>query len=219
MYIIVVGAGLIGSNFVRIATKDRNEVVVIEKNKEVAEEVASNYDCLVINADASSREALEDAGIDKADTLVCTTESDSVNLVVTMFAKEYDVNSLVSIVHNKKNNSLFKNIGVHIIDNPERLIASHLYRKVKRPMTKEFIEFQEGAEILEIEIGEECKIKNMKIEDIVKKYPVLEKANFVFIIRENDILIPKGNVKIKEKDRVALAVKTETIEEIYNLLV
>lgn len=68
MYSIVVGAGSIGSPLIEIATGDRNEVVVIERHHEKAERAATEFDYLVIEADATAVETLEDAGIDRGET-------------------------------------------------------------------------------------------------------------------------------------------------------
>lgn len=44
MYLIIVGAGDIGSPLIDIATRSGNEVVVIEQDAERADEIAREYD-------------------------------------------------------------------------------------------------------------------------------------------------------------------------------
>ncbi|WP_241991883.1 NAD-binding protein, partial [Halorubrum sp. SS7] len=46
MYLIVVGAGDIGTPLVDLATAGGNEVVVIERDGERAERASRQYDCL-----------------------------------------------------------------------------------------------------------------------------------------------------------------------------
>ena len=53
MYIIIVGAGDIGTPLIDIATRSGNEVVVIERDTRKADKIASGYDCMVLNADAT----------------------------------------------------------------------------------------------------------------------------------------------------------------------
>ena len=62
MYIIIVGAGDIGTPLIDIAVRSGNEVVVIEKDTRKADAVASDYDCLVLDANATTKETLADAG-------------------------------------------------------------------------------------------------------------------------------------------------------------
>lgn len=52
MYIIIVGAGDIGTPLIELATEDGNEVVVIERDEDRAERASRRFDCLVIHDDA-----------------------------------------------------------------------------------------------------------------------------------------------------------------------
>ncbi|ERG91808.1 MAG: K+ transport system, NAD-binding component, partial [Haloquadratum walsbyi J07HQW1] len=87
MYLVVVGAGDIGTPLIEIATRGGNEVVVIEHDDERAEHAATDHDCLVINDDATVKDTLVDAGADRADALISTTDQDAVNIMVCLLAK------------------------------------------------------------------------------------------------------------------------------------
>jgi len=100
MYIVIVGAGNIGSPLIEIATVGGNEVVVIERDEEKVERAADTYDCLVIDDGATVKETLLDAGIDRADALISTTDQDATNIMVCLLGQEFDVPAIVSVVHN-----------------------------------------------------------------------------------------------------------------------
>ncbi len=89
MYIVIVGAGDIGMPLIDIATRSGNEVVVIENDPEHADQVAGEYDCLVLNDDATAHGALLDAGIKNADALISTTDRDATNIMVCLLAQEH----------------------------------------------------------------------------------------------------------------------------------
>ncbi|WP_148417045.1 TrkA family potassium uptake protein, partial [Haloferax sp. KTX1] len=108
MYIITVGAGDIGTPLIEIATGTGNEVVVIERDAARADEVASEFDCMVLNADATVKETLEDAGADRADAIITTTDQDATNVMVSLLAQELDIPAIVSVVHNPEHMNLFK---------------------------------------------------------------------------------------------------------------
>lgn len=61
VYVVVVGAGDIGTPLIDIATRSGDEVVVIERDDQRASRVAAEYDCLVLNTDATTKESLIDA--------------------------------------------------------------------------------------------------------------------------------------------------------------
>lgn len=52
-----------------------NEVVVIERDQARADRVADEHDCLVLNADATIKENLEDAGASRADAIISTSSA------------------------------------------------------------------------------------------------------------------------------------------------
>jgi trk system potassium uptake protein TrkA len=88
MYLIVVGAGGIGSALIEIALRDRHNVAVIERNPERAQAIARKYDLLVIQADAASVDTLREAGAERADALITTTSDDATNLMVIAAAQD-----------------------------------------------------------------------------------------------------------------------------------
>ena len=82
MYIIIIGAGDIGTPLIEIATRTGYEVVVIERDAARADQVASEFDCMAINADATVKDTLEDAGADRADAIISTTDQDATNIMI-----------------------------------------------------------------------------------------------------------------------------------------
>lgn len=158
MYIVIVGAGDIGTSLIATATAGNNEVVVIERDADRAERASKQYDCLVINDNATSKEVLEDAGADRADALISTTDQDATNIMVCLLAQELSVPHIVSVVHNPEHMDRFERIGVNTMENPQSLIAEYLYRAVKRPSIVDFMHIGEEAEVFEIMVKSDATI-------------------------------------------------------------
>lgn len=204
MYIIIVGAGQIGSELIDLATSGRHEVVVIEKDERVAERTADEYDCLILNTDATVAETLEEAGADRADAVISTTDDDATNIMVMLLAQEFEIPSLVSVVHNREHMNLFRRIGVNIIQNPQRLIAEYLYRAVQRPSIKDFMHLGGGAEVFEITVTERASIagKTLQAADAADLFG--DDVLIVAIERGDEVITPRGNVEIHPGDLVTV---------------
>ncbi len=153
MYLVIVGAGDIGTPLIDIATTSGNEVAVIERDEARAERASRQYDCLVINDDATTKETLRDAGTERADALISTTDQDATNVMVCLLAQELEVPTIVSVVHNPEHMSVFKQIGVNTMQNPQHLIAEYLYRAVERPSIVDFMRIGEQAAVFEIAVA------------------------------------------------------------------
>ena len=81
MNIIIVGAGLTGTELAKRLISEKNDVVIIDNDEEIVRHISNRLDCMVIEADGNSLETLEEAGIAKADALVMLTNSDEVNMI------------------------------------------------------------------------------------------------------------------------------------------
>ena len=208
MYLIIVGAGEIGEKLIALALKNKDDVVVIEKNKEKCEEISKKYDAVVINADATDKETLLDAGADNADALI-TTADDATNLLVMSLAKSIGIPSLVSIVNNEENKPMFIEKGVNIVGNPAAITAEYLYRAVRRPMVKDFMSLGERAEIFKISIPPNAKVAGKAVGEV--KLP--RGVSIIVIERDSEVIIPAEDTRFQPGDLVTLLARKDKIDK------
>lgn len=202
MYVIVVGAGDIGSQVIDLLTKTSNEIVVIETNADVADQVSRDYDCLVLNADATKKEILIDAGSEKADAIISTTDRDPTNIMVMLLADELDIDSKVSVVHDPDNMELFRRIGVNVLENPQRLIGEYLVRAVQRPTIKDFMSLAGDAEVFEITVTETAPLAERTLQDADAEGLLGENVLVVAIERGEQVITPRGETTIHAGDLI-----------------
>ena len=201
MYLIIVGAGDIGTPLIDIATRAGNEVVVVENDPDRADHVASEYDCLVLEANATVKSTLADAGADRADTIVTTTDKDATNIMICLLAGELDIPEVISVVHDPEHMTLYERIGVNTMENPQQLIAEHLYRAVARPAIGDFLRIGETAEVFEIEVTGEAPIADKTIAEAAAADILPEDVLIVAIDRENsEPVTPRGDIRIVPGD-------------------
>lgn len=202
MYIVIVGAGDIGTPLIEIATRGGNEVVVIEQDEARAEATAKQFDCLVINDDATVQETLRDAGAERADALISTTNRDATNVMVCLLAQELEIPEVISVVHNPEHLPLFDRIGVNSMENPQQLIAEHLYRAVRRPSIVDYMRVGETAEVFEIVVDEDAPIAGKTLQEVNESGELRADMLVVAIERngEGDPITPRGDTRIEAGD-------------------
>jgi trk system potassium uptake protein TrkA len=202
MYIIIVGAGDIGTPLIDIATKSGNDVVVIERDEIRANRAADEFDCLVLHDDATAKDTLDDAGAKQADALVSTTDQDATNVMTCLLAKEFEIPAILSVVHNPEHMNLFRQIGVNTMENPQQLIAEYLYRAVARPAIVDYMRIGDEAEVFEITVTGEAPIAGKTLEEAAQSYLLTDEMLVVAIEREgNDHPItPRGETTIEVGD-------------------
>lgn len=216
MYLIIVGAGKIGSNLIERASGDGNDIVVIEKNEERANEIASEYDCLMLNADATNNGTLQDADIGRADAVISTTNIDAVNIMVMLLAQEHDVPNLVSVVHNPENLPIFERIGVTLIENPQQLIADHLYHSVCHPAVSDFVELDGDTELVELVVTENAPMNGQPLHAANESGALPDGCLVVAVRRDGKIHAPRGDTTIQAGDEVTIFTDDATLTDAVN---
>jgi len=209
---IIVGAGKTGKHVIRMAIKDKHEVYVIEKNEELAKQIAADFDCKVIVEDATSMDTLKEAGAEEADALVTTTEDDSVNLLVIMQGKELGIKNLVSSVADDGHIPMFERVGASTVENPHRLNGEHLYRAMRLPTARDFMQLGGDIEMVEFLVDENADAEGKTIAELEKDETIPESARIIILRREDDVILPKEDTKIKAGD-VMVVVSKESVTE------
>lgn len=217
MHIIIIGSGRTGKHVIEAAVKDNHDVFVIEKSKLAANWVATHFDCIVINADATSIEALKEAKAEKADAIIVTTNDDAVNSLVILLAKQLGVKRLVSSVNNEDHLPVFEHLGIDTVESPYRLNGRYLYRAVQGPNVKEFLDLGDGFEVLEMVVEKESLIANKLIKELNKEKILPSDTRIVLIKRNNQIIIPEGETRVFIKDVVVVLSRKNRIAEVSNL--
>ncbi|MBW6461936.1 MAG: NAD-binding protein [DPANN group archaeon] len=115
MKIIIVGGGKIGEHLTRVLSKKKHSITLIENEKELSQELASNLDALVINQDGTTMSILKEAGINKCNVVISVTGDDKTNLMVSEIAKSIGVPKIIARVNNPGDEELFVKLGISLV--------------------------------------------------------------------------------------------------------
>lgn len=200
MYVIVVGAGDIGSRVIDVATSQNNEVVVVEVDSERAERAKANYDVTVINADATNHDILDEAGPLHADAIISTTEEDATNLMVMMLANRFDIPTLVSVVHDPKHMDFFEELDVTVMENPQQVIAERLVHSIQHPSVSDFLRLEGDAEIFEIPVNMTAPINGESIHSARQEGFIPADSFVIAIERDGETIAARKNATFQTDD-------------------
>ncbi len=213
MYLIIVGLGGIGKNLVAIATKEKNDVVVIDQDEKRCREIAAKYDVLTIFGNATEQSTLKEAEASRANALIATTSDDSANLMMCLTAKGLGTKRTVAVVNQEEHAGMFKEADIFLFENPDMTVASHLYFSLKRPRIKDFLTVSGGkAEIFEIVVSDKSRVVGKKLSMLHLKDGII-----VAIERNSDIILPKRDTVIQVQDLLTVFAKAKEVERISSL--
>ncbi len=214
MHVIIVGSGRTGKHVIASAINDKQDVYVIEKNKETANWVATNYDCVVINADATKLETLHEAKAEEADAIIVTTNDDAINALVILLAKKLGIKRVISSVNNDDLLPIFEQLGIDTVESPYRLNGKYLYRAMQGPNVKEFLDLGDGFELLEMIVEKNSKVSNKYIKQLTKDKIFPPDSLVVLVKRNNQIIIPEGETRIFVNDILVVLSKKNRVTEL-----
>ncbi|RKX36551.1 MAG: TrkA family potassium uptake protein [Thermotogae bacterium] len=126
LYIVIVGCGRIGSIIASRASSAGTNVVILDKDDNAFEALASDFTGFTITGDATELEYLKEAKTDRANILLALTAEDNTNFMVATVAKYYfGVNKVVARVNEPENEEIFKEFGITIIS-PTMLMVEQI---------------------------------------------------------------------------------------------
>ena len=118
MYIIVAGAGKVGYHLAKELIAQGHEVVLIEQDRQRAQEVSEELGSVVIPRAADEGRWLIEVGVERADVVVACTGDDEDNLVICQQAellarrKGGRKPRTIARVNHPKNEAVLKRLGV-----------------------------------------------------------------------------------------------------------
>ena len=131
MFVLVVGGGKVGYYLTKELIGSGHEVVLMEKDKDRANQIADEIGSVVISHDGCEGKYLGEAGANRADIVAAVTGDDEDNLVICQMAKHhFDVPRTIARVNNPKNESLFKHLGVDELISPTRMILGSIEQDI-----------------------------------------------------------------------------------------
>jgi trk system potassium uptake protein len=218
MYVVINGGGKVGSFLARTLQRKGHNIAIIDKRSRVIKKLAEELPTaiLLIEGDGCNVRSLQDAGVDRADVFASVTRMDEDNLVSCQLVKlNFGVKKVVARVNSPKNERVFHNLGIEAISS-----TTVIGRLIEEEMTiSDIIKIyllQKGQLAL---VETEIPRNNGQISSItVSELKLPEDIVLVSIMRDDHVIIPRGNSTIKPGDRVLAVTLSGKEEELLHIL-
>lgn len=221
MKIIIVGAGKVGEYLFTDLNTEDNDIILIEKRQEILNEMLSKYDIMGILGSGTNFELLDEAGVKDSDVFIAVTDSDEINIISCIFAKNMGAKYTIARVRNpeysSKSGFVKEVLGIDLVINPEFVAAREISRGLKYPSAHSVETFADGrVKLIGVSIGKDSPIKDTKIVDLQQKFNI--KILIGVVEREEEIFIPSGDFVIKENDKIYFTGTDEFVYKFYNII-
>ena len=220
MKIIVCGAGEVGANIARQLVYEDNDVTIIDESEVLLRSLSKTIDLKSICGKTVLPEILEKAGADDADIIIAVSEKDESNILSCELANHlFKIPIKVARIKEtgylnpKYYKKIFASdkINVDAIISPELEIAKAIIRKLNTPGAFDsFFLGNKVARVIGLSIDESCPIINTPLRMLPGIFSGLE-VKILSIFRENEIIIPSGQIEIYPGDDIYICLKNDDL--------
>jgi trk system potassium uptake protein TrkA len=209
---MIVGGGRLGLATAEHLRENGHEIVIFEKNKERAEEIAKELDVLVINSDGTDMNKLEDAGLEEVDIFMPLTGSDETNLMVSQIAIG-KAKKIIARSNKEENKILYEKLGVDVALVPLATSAIAFRDAVLKDIKTLFI-LDGEFEVTEHVIKNGSAVAGRRIKDI--KFP--SDARIIIMYRGDKALVPMGDTRIESGDKIVILSSRGKLKDVTDVL-
>ncbi|MCM8769394.1 MAG: NAD-binding protein [Candidatus Omnitrophica bacterium] len=216
MKIIIVGGGQVGT-FLAERLAENHYVTLIEKSPRRMEMLAGNPRILLIEGDGCQVDTLLEAGIKTADVLAAVTGRDEDNLIICQLAKDvFKVRRTVARINDPRHEKIFFQLGVDIAVDSTAIIAKIIEEEVSLEDMINLCAFKRGKlSLVRVDLPEGSPVLNQPIKNLV----LPEDTVLVAVLREDEFIVPRGEMVLQVGDEVIALTKVENEKEVLHALV
>jgi trk system potassium uptake protein TrkA len=222
-HVMILGAGMIAYYLLRMMREVGMKSVVIENNSANADTLNQAIPGqLIINADGTDRDILDEEGLSAADAFVALTGTDEVNMLMGMYAHREGVPKVVTKISRSSMLDLVDIERVGSVVCPRDIVASRIisYVRAKENAGGSDVETlyriaQGTAEALEFVVHEEHgSITGTPLKDLKTRDGIIICA----ILRKGEVIIPRGDDTIEQGDHVVIATTIKQLSDLSMIL-
>ncbi|MDR2374838.1 MAG: NAD-binding protein [Treponema sp.] len=242
MRIVVVGAGRVGFSLCRRLVQENHDVSLIETNEERARHVSNRLDCRVINDEGNNIRVLEEADINRADALVCVTNSDELNMIICgLAAPRYPRLVKIARVRNSEYARFRRDehqtkpaksavpaeskpaaagksavLGIDHFIYPDVEVARWVLNAVDRGAVGDVLAFPETPyELGSVDIAPGSPLDGLSLTDYRKVHP--GESLVTLVERGGGSFLPSGASVLAAGDRIHIFTRGEEMEALFKL--
>lgn len=218
MHVMIIGGGKVGMYLAQILIADGHTVKVIESLREDFERAAEELPAgVVMFGSGTDPNVLESAGIRDVDVVAAVTRTDETNLVITSLARfEFNVKRTIARVNTPKNAWLFtQEMGVDVPLNQADLMAHLIAEEMSLGDVMTLLKLRRGQYSL---VENKVDPRSIAAGKAVRDLNLPRECVLTAVIREGNLIIPRGNTILLPEDEVFALVHVSQLDSLASIM-
>jgi trk system potassium uptake protein TrkA len=212
--VVIMGGGEVGFQTAQMLRRAHLDVRIIEKDEGRCAHLSEYLQGVtVLHGDGTQLNFLREE-LSGIDLFVGASGDDEVNILSALLAKELGAKKSVVVVEKPDYTSVYTKVGVDQAISPRQLAANAILRFLRRGDVVSVAVLEDGkAEVLEVIAGAKSRVVGKKLSEA--RFP---KGSLVgAIVRENEVIVPRGDDLISRGETVILFVLPEVLQKVGDL--
>jgi trk system potassium uptake protein TrkA len=204
--------GLFQRFYQRIVGSKKRNVHIIESNYQRCKELAERLPAIQItNADISEEQVLEEGRFNSYDLLITATGNQELNIVTAAHARKAGVPRSLALVKKGSTAAIARNLGVDVAISINETLVNSIQKVIRKSYARSIYNFGDSnLEMLEINVSKRPEMIGKTIQEV--KLP--RNSLVIMVTRQEDHIIPQGNLTIEAEDFLMLITTKENIQEL-----
>jgi len=204
--IFLVGGGVVGRTIAHCMEEAGIEVVILEKNRETAEQLAEDLPhAEILHGDGTDINLLEDEQVGAFDLFCSVTKDDEVNLMSGLLAKREGAQRVVSLVQRPDYTEIYRQLGIDVVLSPREVACEQILRYVRETELQSITILEQGqAEVLELIAHEGSRVVGTPIH----RLNMPRGALLATLVTDGKVRIPGGSDQVSAGDTVVVLTTT-----------
>ena len=218
MFVFITGGGRTGAQLAAQLLQQNYEVRLVEHRRELLSRLHHELPTEVIfEGQPTDPNVLKQAGLEKANVLVASTNDDAANLVICYLARTlFKTRRTVARINNPRNAWLFdKNFHVDETINQADVMAHLIQEEMSLGDMMTLLKLRRGRySLVEEKVPKGAKAIGFQLKDL----GLPDQCVIAAIIREGQVTLPRGTATLKEHDEVLAITDDEGAKQLALLL-
>jgi trk system potassium uptake protein TrkA len=217
MFVLIMGGEPTGVQLAAFLIDQNHKVRLIEHRSEVLANIHRKIPTeVIIHGRATELRILEQAGIKEAEAIVACTADDSVNLLLCYLShKKYHVPRTIGRINDPGHAWLFDELfHVDVALNESTILAHLIEEEMSLGDMMTLLKLRRGQySLVEVVVPEGARAAGEEIRDLALPKHCL----IVAIIRQSDMVLPRGETTLEVGDEVLAVADSEGAEQLADL--
>lgn len=213
MRVIIVGCGRVGSHLATTLSAERHDVVVIDKSPTSFANLSREFTGRMLTGVGFDRVILQKADIESADALAATTDSDNVNIVVAVTAKEtFKVSHVVARIYNPQAAEIYRREGIPTVT--PTLWAANTMKNMLITASLSTVATLGSGEVASVCLEVPKSLAGRTVADLAKPGEIVVGA----LVRRGQALIPAAETALEVGDQMHVTALAPALSRLEKLI-